>query len=207
MEFIYPSRSMSVSNSLLSAFKRHLQGQPQPSPDNPNFRFGRGFHQMLLEPHKFNNREFTGREKMQFMEMIQSVKQVVDRDVFNCQKEYSYIFDSNGFRCRVIYDIYGQSLVGDFKTTSCREPGEFLASAIKYDYIRQGAFYLDAPEIVARGIDSFIIWAVGKQKPYPVFQYELRRDNPLIDAGRDEYIYLMDEFSKLPESSPFKTKQ
>lgn len=195
---------MSVSNSLLSAFKRHLQGEPQPSPDNPHFRFGRGFHQMLLEPQKFDNREFSGREKMIFMDMISSVKQSVDPAIFKCQKEHSMFFNHLGFKCRIIYDIYGETLCGDFKTTSCREPGEFLNSAIKYDYIRQGAFYLDAPEIIARGIDSFIIWAVGKAKPYPVFQYELRRDNPLIDAGRDEYIYLMDEFAKLPESSPFK---
>lgn len=203
-QFIYSSRTMSVSNSLLSAFKKYLQGEPLPDANNPNFRFGRGFHQMLLEPHNFDKHEFTGREKMQFMDMIQSVKQVVDPDIFKCKKEHSMIFNHHGFRCRVIYDIYGDALVGDFKTTGCRDESDFLGSAIKYDYHRQGALYLDAPDVIARGINTFIIWAVGKAKPHPIFQYELHRDNPLIAAGRDEYIYLMDEFSKLPESIPYK---
>lgn len=169
-----------------------------------NLDFGSAFHCLLLEPKKFDKTLYTAKEMIKVMDMCTAVKEVLPKEIFAGKKEWEYYYNYLGYRCKLKADIVIPQTVGDFKTTACNDHTDFLKQAIEYDYPRQAAWYLDCPLIQSKGINTFTIWAVSKTKPYPVFAYELDRSNPIIEAGRDEYKYLLEEFGKLPESEKFK---
>lgn len=180
-----------VSNSFLSSLKKQINNQADKR-NGAAMRFGSGLHCMLLEPHRFNNHEFTGAERLHMMDMIKSVKENVDPVYLEGEKELEIYYNYLGLPCKLKADIVNDTMVCDLKTTAATNAQDFLKAAIEYDYIRQGAWYLDCPYIVDAGINKFVIIGVSKVKPYPVFVYQLDRNNPLIEVGREEYLFLID---------------
>lgn len=194
-----------ISNSFLSNYKRQLNGMA-PLANKHSLLFGGGFHTLLLEPEKFDRTLYTGKDRMQIMDMVKSVKDNLPPEVFEGKKEHEFYYTQLGFKCKAKMDIVN-SVCGDFKTTGYSNAQDFLQSVVDYDYQRQAAWYLDVPAIVRKGIDQFVIWGVSKVKPYPVFVYELQRDHPLIEVGREEYKYLIETFSTTPEAKQYLSSQ
>lgn len=183
-----------VSNSFLGQVQREAMGQPPMKDNSPALRFGDAIHKLLLEPQNFDFRQYSGRERMAYMKMQQSFSQVAG-NMLDGEKEVEYQYEFMGFKCKLKADIVSQtlSLVTDLKTTRWDNQGAFLASAVEYSYHRQGAWYLDAPPIKEKGIDHFRIIAICKTPPYyPAFVWEADRNDDLIEAGREEYLNILD---------------
>jgi len=177
-----------------------------PPPENQqNLHFGRQFHKLLLEPEKFNKYHVASpRQYLLMLDMVKAVKDVVDPIIFTGKKEHEFYYSHMNFRCKLKADIVVPVLVGDFKTTGAWNDDEFLRHCVDYDYLRQGAWYLDCPLIKNKGIDTFKIWAVGKAKPHPVFQYELHRDDEFIRQGRIEYQELLSMFAESVDADLYR---
>jgi hypothetical protein len=180
-----------ISNSYLSTLKKQINQVPDKR-NTEAMRFGSGLHCMLLEPHKFDHRDYTGRERLQMLDMVKAIKEYVEPEYLAGEKELEIYYSFHNVPCKLKADIVNDNMIVDIKTTGTSNPQDFLKSAIEYDYIRQGAWYLDCPYIVDADINKFVIIGVSKIKPYPVFIFELDRFDPLIEAGREEYMFLLD---------------
>lgn len=160
-----------------------------------NLRFGRGFHQACLEPDKFDWKEYTGAERALIIRMQSAYFANVPERNRQGYKEASIEYDLDGWRCKMVADILDSDVSGvitDLKTTSKRSYLDFERSIIEYDYHRQGAFYLDCP-LIADVVDTFRIIAVTKEKNPAVYVYSFRSDHPLIEEGRKEYRFLLEQ--------------
>ncbi|WBA44229.1 PD-(D/E)XK nuclease-like domain-containing protein [Hymenobacter canadensis] len=61
----------------------------------------------------------------------------------------------------VVTPRLGRKVLVDFKTTSCRNYAQFVATIEQYDYDRQAAFYTDVLQA-----DRFLIIGVQKKAPH-----------------------------------------
>jgi len=185
----YYSIENRVSNSFLSEFKKTITGEA--SFKNPEaLRFGSGLHCMLLEPHLFNANDYAGKDRMKMMYMVASIRQNTDPKYLVGEKEMEYLYDYLDFPCKLKADIVGDDFVVDVKTTAATSMEAFMEQALKYDYHRQAAWYLDCPLINA---SRFVFVAVSKASPFEVFTWELDRNDLIIETGREEYRYLLEK--------------
>ena len=74
--------------------------------------------------------------------------------------------------------------VVDFKTTSCKDLGQFLATVEKYSYDRQGAFYADV-----LGAQIAVQKRVSKGQEPAVWAHELTPAQ--MEQGRKKYGKLL----------------
>lgn len=88
---------------------------------------------------------------------------------------------------RCLCDFYREieNIIIDLKTTSATTQKEWLKSIQTYHYDRASAWYMD---IV--GCDTFVLRAVGKAYPYPLFNTVINRGSPLYLKGLEEYTHL-----------------
>lgn len=194
-----------VSNSFLGQVKKELLGQPAMNQNSPALRFGDAVHKLILEPHNFEFRKYTGRERMGFMKMQNACMQVAGHCMTG-EKEVEYEYEYLGFKCKLKADIVNaqDKIVTDLKTTRWSSHADFISSAIEYEYHRQAAWYLDAPPIKALGINTFRIIALCKSDPYATFIWELDRDDDLIEAGREDYETILEYLQNMNQYSHLK---
>jgi hypothetical protein len=184
----YYSIENRVSNSFLSEFKKTLTGES--SFKNPEaLRFGSGLHCLLLEPHLFNAFDFTGKDRIKMIYMVASINQNADPKHLIGEKEKEFLYEYMDMPCKLKADIVGSDFVVDIKTTAANNLESFMEQALKFDYHRQAAWYLDCPLIQA---SKFVFIAVSKTAPYPVFTWELDKYDTIIETGREEYKLLID---------------
>lgn len=69
--------------------------------------------------------------------------------------------------------VYKDRLVVDIKSTSARSLPAFLKDCQRYNYDRQGAFYLDAIARPGGPQRRFTLVAIQKQEPFAVWRLEL----------------------------------
>jgi hypothetical protein len=188
----YYSIENRISNSFLSELKRGIEGRAS-SKNEEAMRFGSGLHCMLLEPHKFDNYAYTGRERFKMMQMVASIRANADPSHLVGENEKEFMYEFMDFPCKLKADIVGDGFVVDIKTTAATSLETFMEQAITFDYHRQAAWYLDCPAINA---DRFIFIAVSKVSPYEVFTWELGINHPIIEAGREEYLILLENIRK-----------
>jgi len=97
-------------------------------------------------------------------------------------------------KCRPDY-ARDDHIIVDLKSTEDAEPNAFGRSAVKYGYVRQGAFYWDGWHRVT-GIkpEGFVFIAVEKEPPYAVSVSAL---TPIqLDMGRHEYRRALARYSE-----------
>jgi len=184
----YYSIENRVSNSFLSEFKRTLTGE-RTSYNQEALHFGSGLHCMLLEPHKFDPTDYTGKDRMKMMYMVNSIRSNADPKYLVGEKEKEYMYDYMDLPCKLKADIVGDDFVCDIKTTATTNIEAFMEQALKFDYHRQAAWYLDCPAVKA---SKFVFVAVSKSAPHPVFVWELDKHDTIIETGREEYKLLID---------------
>jgi hypothetical protein len=188
-----------ISNSYLSSFKRKLLGLPERT-NTSAMHFGRGFHQMVLEPHNFNHMLHSGADRFTMLRMAASLRATCPPQMLLGQKEAEYMYHFYGLPCKLKADIIKDKVITDIKTTTAKTAEEFIRSAIEYDYPRQGAWYMDCPQIQAT---SFVIIGVCKSPPHQVFVWKMDKDSPHLEAGREEYLYLLDQLKQTAEVKQF----
>lgn len=194
-----------VSNSFLGQIKRELEGIPPFKPSRA-LAFGSGFHEMVLEPDKFDFSKYTGKERYRMMRMWENYKMAVPEEMTGGEAEKELFWEAHGFKCKCKVDLINDNWLVDLKTTAATSPQDFLEMADKYGYYRQGAWYLDAPQVKERGIDNFAIVAVSKQKDPQVFVFRMDREHGFYLDGKDEYMWLLSKLKEMNQYNYLKSK-
>ncbi|SHL75365.1 PD-(D/E)XK nuclease-like domain-containing protein [Hymenobacter psychrotolerans] len=92
----------------------------------------------------------------------------------------------------VVTPRLGRRVLVDFKTTSCRDYAQFVATIEQYDYDRQAAFYTDVLQA-----DRFLIVGVQKKAPHDIWLVELSADAATMAQGRKKYARLLRAWATL----------
>ncbi len=172
------------------------------------YAFGAHFHSALLEPELFDVEttaaltpaELTARARAHSLARAVRRLRYPRHLVYlgHAEQSFTAIHDATGLAVKVRPDLLLHSpkrtrlTVIDFKTTSCRDREQFLATIEPYDYDRQGAFYADV-----LGAGRFVLIAVQK-KTAPnqlptIWVHELTPDQ--LANGRKKYSRLLREAS------------
>lgn len=193
-----------LSNYLLGQLKREFLGEPGFT-YSPALRKGSTAHKLLLEREDFNIRDYSGKERLVAMRLINSVEKHCPESFFYGQKEVPFEYNFMGWKCKMKVDIVDdeQRVVTDFKTTRAVDEIEFIKSVLDYGYDRQAAWYLDAPPIVEKEINIFRIIAVSNVN-HECFVYTLHRDDPRIQGGREDYLSILTYLDDNPRFDIYK---
>lgn len=181
-----------LSNSLFGQLKREFLGEPGFSYSTA-LRKGSTAHKLLLEREDFNIRDYSGKERLVAMRLINAVEAKCPESYFKGQKEVPFEYDFKGWKCKMKADIvnWEDKVVTDFKTTRALDEIKFLKSVLDYGYDRQAAWYLDAPPIADADINIFRIIAVSNVN-HECFVYTLHRDDPRVQGGREDYESILE---------------
>ncbi len=86
-------------------------------------------------------------------------------------------------------------IVADIKTTSgAVTPAAFAATAYRFGYDRQAAFYVDAVLALTKAEPSFVFIAVQKEPPFRCRVFEL--DETFVDRGRTKNLRALGELKE-----------
>lgn len=181
------------SNSSLSAFKALLNGAEPFKAKEETLEFGKLFHLAAFEPEKYKAKGFT-EHTPKIDQMVKSLHANLSFQVLVRNPEVKFEHEKyfrckyTGVMCKLKTDAITPGNIGDAKSTTCKEYEGFIQTIIQYDYNRQAAFYMDGT-----GRDQFTFWGVQKSYPYKTFTKMYRKNDPEIQAGREEYIYLIEK--------------
>jgi hypothetical protein len=171
-----------ISISRLNAWKN---GEGKKAPESV-LKFGRDFHQALLEPHLYQG------DDPKINDMVKAVQNTsYFKDLFanlNAEREKEFFFEYRGAKCKSKIDFICNDIIFDFKTTSVSSPKAFLKSIDTYNYGLQAYFYM-----IATGLKTFGIIGVQKYKPHKIYmvQFELDLINQSI---KDEVDSMIDQY-------------
>lgn len=90
--------------------------------------------------------------------------------------------DETGVLKRARFDWLGSSILTDYKSSVCSEPGWFVGQAAKLGYHSQHDWYLEVAAQLGHPADAFAFIVQEKEPPYLVTVIELPPE--LVDAGR-----------------------
>jgi exodeoxyribonuclease VIII len=104
------------------------------------------------------------------------------------QREVTGLWDLNERLCRGRFDLLGDGILADVKTT--RSLRDFSPWTItKRGYYRQLAHYVRGLEIIGNPVENVFIVAVESSPPFDVGVFVL--DEGMLDVGRVEIDYLL----------------
>lgn len=184
------------SNSRLGEIRSQLLGMSRPKPYRA-FGIGHMVHQLILEPEIANIKNYvflTPAVRRDVIGMVlaaksdPTIRQLLPR--YKKEKVFTWIDDLTGLPCKCKADLFnelgGGNHVADLKTTSASSQEEFEKHAIKYEYDRQGAFYLDGTTS-----SRFSLYGIQKKAPYSVFKLSYTKNDDLITRGRKKYRFIL----------------
>jgi hypothetical protein len=179
-----------INNSKLGEVKRILAGEPaEISVKKETLELGRQLHLSALQYHLYNFE--ADPFAYQVKNMTDSLKKnlifysLITNPLAKFEYERYWTCRHSGVRCKAKYDGKLYSKIYDLKTTSCQTLEEFINSLKLYDYDRQAAFYLDGDNG-----EEFIFIGVQKKWPFKTFTFSVGVNDPWLDRGREEYIFL-----------------
>ncbi|MBJ6146397.1 PD-(D/E)XK nuclease-like domain-containing protein [Hymenobacter sp. BT559] len=191
-----------ISNTDLSRLADELLGRPRHASNLAALAFGSYFHSATLEPHLFTPAnpadaadEQTRRQAAQLAAAIRR-RRYPRHVLYHGQPEQSYTatHEATGLTVKVRPDLIIDSPAGrrrtlvDFKTTSCRDLPQFLATVEQYGYDRQQAFYADVLQA-----HRVLLIAVQKRslkgQPPAVWVHKLTAEQ--LATGRKKYQRLL----------------
>ncbi|MDA3046729.1 PD-(D/E)XK nuclease-like domain-containing protein [Campylobacter sp. VBCF_06 NA8] len=121
-------------------------------------------------------------------------------DIFvnNGMAEQSYFSEINGVKVKCRPDFYNEKLglLVDLKTAQSVKKYDFTKSIANYAYDMQVAFYTDILESLGKAVNSFLFIAVETKEPYGVAFYEIKRNSPIFESGRQYYTRLLAQWSE-----------
>ena len=191
------------SNSRLGQIKDQLMRRPTVGPKRA-FVFGQALHEILLEPQKVELIEefcLTPSEEKTLHRMTVAAQrwEALQWARYAGKPEQVFTWKDAATRlpCKMKCDLVVESetfsrLIIDIKTTSAATQEEFEAAALRYEYDRQGAFYMDGAKA-----SSFALMAISKVKPYNTFTYTFRRRQKATNKARKHYRFILAKAKQL----------
>ncbi len=177
-----------ISNSDLTIVERVLRGERYIRPVKA-FRFGRVFHELLLEPEKFQAESCLAIDVGLLYQMQRTVlANVYCQELLKyCEREKVILWREpyTGIDCKCKLDIVQSDLIADIKTTSARSLRGFTNCCKMYNYDRQMAFYADSV-----GAHRVCLIGVSK-KAKRLFFVHKSIQGKFIQEGRRKYQYLL----------------
>lgn len=202
--------------------------------DTDEMKLGRMVHTYILEEEKFNEEYFVtkkiirkggawedikkeaGKKEIVFLEEVEAAKGMKEMlmklecfkdSLKESSKEISVFWqdDDIGIDCKARIDCYSAyyNIMIDLKTT--RDCIEFRKSFFKYKYHIQAAYYMDGiAKVTGKTPEGFMVFAVEKKPPYLCKSYFIGFQDETIIAGRDEYKYLLNLYSKCESENNFE---
>lgn len=184
-----------VSNTDLSNLKAELLGQYR-RPNPQTLSFGVAFHEAVLEPGRYTPPELPPAQIRLLESLATTVRrQRYCRDLLHRgtpELTHTATHTATGLTVKIRPDLLlttprlGRQVLVDFKTTSCRDYAQFVATIEQYDYDRQAALYADALQA-----DRFLIVGVQKKAPHEIWLVELSADTATMEQGRKKYQRLL----------------
>jgi hypothetical protein len=195
-----------LSNSKLSQVDNILKGYGPVNDWPVSAEFERQLREAVFEPHKYEynliNDPGYKAGKFKIQNMVTALHKnamlsdmLGDRDALVNEERY---FDepNYGLQCKAVLNIRVRGTILMLKTTSAKSREDFEARIAAYDINRQGAFILDGCDC-----DRFIVIGVSKEYPHPTYTIVLDHDSPEIEAGRQKYTMLINEYLDLKSKS------
>ncbi|NVO29678.1 PD-(D/E)XK nuclease-like domain-containing protein [Hymenobacter lapidiphilus] len=195
-----------VSNTDLSNLADELLGCPRVVNQyrSAALNFGAYFHSATLEPDTFSpinpDDARDEQQRQQAAQLATAIRRrryprhVIYSSRGQAEQTYTATHEPTGLLVKVRPDLLIDSpkrlrrTVVDFKTTSCKDLGQFLQTVEKYGYDRQGAFYADV-----LGAQRVVLIAVQKRAPKgqepAVWVHELTAEQ--LQQGRKKYGKLL----------------
>ncbi|GAA4382051.1 PD-(D/E)XK nuclease-like domain-containing protein [Hymenobacter koreensis] len=185
-----------VSNTDLSKLKAELLGQLR-RPNPQALTFGAAFHEAVLEPDRYTPPTELPPAQLRLLTNLATAvrRQRYCRDLLHrgtAELTHTAIHTASGVEVKLRPDLLVRSRAGrqltliDFKTTSCRDYAQFLASIEQYDYDRQAALYLDALQAT-----RFLIIGVQKKATHAVWLFDATAAPGFLEQGRKKYAALL----------------
>jgi PDDEXK-like domain of unknown function (DUF3799) len=185
-----------VSNTDLSNLKNEALGITRTG--NPQaLSFGVAFHEAVLEPHRYHAPQDLPPAQLRLLDNLAAAvrRQRYCRDLLyrgTPELTHTATHEETGLTVKIRPDLLmvtprlGRRVLVDFKTTSCKDYAQFVATIDAYDYDRQAALYTDV-----LGADRFLIVGVQKKAPHDIWLVELSADNYSMEQGRKKYRRLL----------------
>ena len=195
-----------VSNTDLSDLKAQVLGQLR-RPNPVALAYGGHFHTAILEPQHYQRTAEPG-IRWPDLELIarQVRRQRYCRDLLyrgTPELTHTAIHTATGVGVKVRPDLLVRSRAGrqltliDFKTTSCRDFDQFLATTEQYDYDRQAALYLDALQAT-----RFLIIGIQKKAPHAIWVFDATAAPGFLEQGRRKYAALLRHHARQLPAAP-----
>ena len=183
-----------ISNSDLTLVEHLLKGV-LPSKPQRAFHFGRVFHELLLEPEKFQSESCRTLDVGLLYQMQRTVlANVYCQELLRyCEREKVILWQepNTSTDCKCKLDIVQGVLVADIKTTSARNLRSFTNCCKAYNYDRQMAFYADSV-----GAQRVCLIGVSKKSKRLFFVHKSVQGQ-FIQEGRKKYQYLLQKVKDL----------
>jgi len=168
----------------LYAYKDDLMRLPSPALD-----MGNAVHESLLEPDKFDikNYKLTPSNITKLEIMINNGKVMFDYILSKTQNERSLFFKDNGFIRKVRPDSYDveKGIIYDVKTTRYNSKSKFIKDAYELGYHLQAAFYIDTLKEAGFKVEHFAFLVIPSESPCEPFAIQLT--DRFISDGRASY--------------------
>ena len=182
-----------------SLLKSVLSGQPFDQPDNENFRFGRVFHQLVLEPSE--RTEPISAEKLELAKYMRAaVWRQYGYDFFfmDARREWEIFRTVNGMPHKCKIDIWRKSekMVVDLKTTSAWSEEGVRESIVKWGYDLQAYFYL----MMTRA-EVFRLIFVSKSYPHKIYEVDIVRGDMTYQLGQLAYLEAIHKIKNVPRGT------
>ncbi|MBD2716741.1 PD-(D/E)XK nuclease-like domain-containing protein [Microvirga sp. STR05] len=190
-----------ISNTDLSNLKNEALGITRTG--NPQaLIFGVAFHEAVLEPHLYHAPQDLPPGQLRLLDNLAAAvrRQRYCRDLLyrgTAEVTHTAIHAETGLPVKIRPDLLvvtprlGRKVLVDFKTTSCQDYAQFVATIEAYDYDRQAALYTDV-----LGADRFLIVGVQKKAPHDIWLVELSADNYSMEQGRKKYQRLLKYYAE-----------
>ena len=191
-----------IANSDLTEFKNKLLFGIEPTHHStPAQTFGSRFHEFLLLD---TQTEPTGTGATPIRRMLEVMRNhtLFSKLLAAGTAESANFWDDpqTGLACKARTDLRHTALglIVEVKTTSATTQQDFLAQALRYEYDRQAAFYLDGWRMIDAATQTLLLIGIQKQKPHSVFIHEVDINSPFIADGRRKYQALLRSWKQRP---------
>jgi len=196
-----------VSNSDLTSLKKYFLPTNVVIDLEKAYRFGSLLDAIITEPERVDFFKMTV-DGVQYsrdeFEKAEQMKRAFQADPF-CRNilensvaqhvtiRHDFAIEYGGHRfflnARAKWDFFGgrHPIDADLKSTVCTTEKSFIETLDRFDYDRQGAWYMDL-----EGRDRFMFLGVSKVN-HKIFKFAIKRGDPVYQRGRAKYQEILSQ--------------
>lgn len=182
-----------LSNSFINSELGKIAGKADDENKQENYRFGRLFHECLLEPEKNTIFSLSQKDYNLIMAMMKSCYKELGALFFQTKKakrEHAYFRKmlGNWWKCKV--DLQIEGVVNDIKTTSATSQEEFERAALKFNYDQQCFIYINLAKV-----EQMNLIGVSKAAPHSIFYVECSKGDLFYQSGEQKLLTAMQKLN------------